>query len=136
MFGWEFEKGRMAADLPEFEKGVQNGELRLLESLDRNGLPHFLVHRSADGFIKITLHGAKFDGMNEDGLGRKLFRNLVFGATENERSEPGAEKVATFIILIFFNQILIKHTKTITNTKKSKNKKTKKQPKFTKIIFN
>ena len=51
--------------------------------------------------------------MNEDGFGRKFLGDLVFGASENERSKTGAKKVAAFVVLFFFDGVLVERAEAV-----------------------
>ncbi len=77
----KLEEAGVAANLAELEEGVEDGELRLVETADGDGFAHLFVHGGADGFVEIALAGGEFDGVGEDGFGRKLGGDLVFGAT-------------------------------------------------------
>ena len=51
----EFEQGGVAADLTEFQEGIENGELGLFEAAGGDGFADLLVHGGADGFVKVAL---------------------------------------------------------------------------------
>jgi len=103
----KFEEVGVAADLAELEEGVEDGELGLFEAAGGDGFTDFFVHGGADGFVEIALVGSELDGVGEDGFGRELRGDLVFGAAKDEGGEAFAEGFAAFFTVFFFDRCLV-----------------------------
>ena len=63
-------------------------------------------------------------GVDEDGFGWEFLGDLVFGAAEDERGEPGAEEIAAFVVLFFFDGVLVVPAKAFEWAKKAGHEKT------------
>ena len=107
----------------------------LLESLRRDRFANFFVHGGADRFVEVALGRAEFDGVNEDGFGREFFGDLIFGAAKNERGEAGAEEIAAFVVLFFFDGSLVELAETVKRAEEAGNEKAEERPEFAKVIF-
>ena len=88
------EETRVAADLAEFEEGVEDGDFRLGDAASGDGVADAFVHGGADGFVEVFLVGGQLDGVNEGGFGWKVFGDFVFGAAEDEGGETRLESGA------------------------------------------
>ena len=96
----------MAADLAKLQQRIEKDDLCLLPA-DRESLADLLVHRRSYRLVEILLRLAHLDLVENLGLGRQLLGDIVFGAAENERSDPPGKGGAFGFAPAFFNGCLI-----------------------------
>ena len=125
----------MAANLTELKEGVENRELRLIETFERNRFADFFVHRSANGFVEIFLTGGEFDGVSEDRLGRKLSGDLVFCPAEDEGTEAIPKSDSVLFRLFFLDGVLVIRFKLIERAEIAGDEEAKEGPEFAKVIL-
>ena len=89
----------------------------------RDRFANFFIHGGADRFVEVALGRAEFDGVNEDGFGREFFGDLIFGAAKNERGEAGAEEIAAFVVLFFFDGSLVELAESVKRAEEAGNEK-------------
>lgn len=93
--------------MAELEEGVEDGDLGLGDSAFGDGVADAFVHGDADGFVEVFLLGGQFDGVNEEGFGRKVLGYFVLRAAEDEGGEAGAEGVAALGVVFLFDGGLV-----------------------------
>ena len=78
---------------------------------------------------------SEIDGMNEDRFGRKLGRDLIFGAAENERAESCAEKLATFLVVFFLDGGLVVASKAFERSQETGHEEAEERPELAEVVF-
>jgi|TARA_B110000037_G_scaffold209474_1_gene258671 hypothetical protein len=93
------------------------------------------VHGSANGFVKITLCRVEVNGMNEDGFGRELGGDLVFGSAKDERAEASAKESAALFVVVFFDGVLVVATEAFERAEEAGHEEAEERPEFTEVVF-
>ncbi len=125
----------MAADLAELEEGIKDCELRLFKAARFDGVADFFIHGGADRFVKVALRGVEIDGVDEDGFWRKLGGDLVLRAAEDEGPEAGAEEVAAFVVVFFFNRVLVVFAEALERSEETGHEEAEEGPDFAEVVF-
>lgn len=129
------EEAWVAADLAEFEEGIEEDNLELVDAACGDGFANAFVHGGAHGFVEILLRGVQLDKVDELGFGREFLSDLVFGAAEDEGGETFLEGGVAFGVAMVFDGFAEMAIEGVFAAKEAGNEEFEEAPELAEVVF-
>lgn len=133
--GFEGDEAGVAADLAEFEEGVEDDDLGALEAQAIDLLAHALFHGQADGFVEVALGGGEFDLADDFGFRGEFLGHLVLASAEEEGADAAGEFLTARLVLIAFDGVAEVGTEGAFITEEAWEEEAEEGPEFAEVIF-
>lgn len=101
--GFEFHEGGVAADLSQFEEGVEDEDFGAFESAFGDFFLDAFVETGADGFVEFGLARVEANFLDDFCFGRQIGGDGLFGASEDEGSDAIGESLTGGFVAMFFD---------------------------------
>lgn len=125
----------MAADLAEFEEGVEDDDLAAFEALFCDGGLDLFIDGGADGFVEVGLGFIEVDVVGEFGFRWEVFGDGVFGAAEEEGFEAGAEAGLCVGVVFFLDGVTEEGAEGILFAEVAGHEEVEEGPEFAEVVF-
>ncbi len=132
---FEFEELRVAAHLPELEEGVEDRDVAAGEPFGCDGFAHLFLHRDPDVLIQGGLFGVEDGAFDDLSLGGEFEGDGLFGAAEDEGTDPAVEFVAAGEIVLFFDRVLVKRSEEFEIAEEPRHHEVEDRPQFAQVVF-
>ena len=126
---------RVAADLAQFEQGVEDGDLRFGEAARVERIAYGFLHAETDGFVEVGLLAGQLDAHHGFDFRRHLDGNHRLGPPQHEGRDARAQLIHAFDIALFLDGRSEQRREAFLAAQKARHQEVEKAPDFAQMVF-
>ena len=128
-------QARVAADLAQLQKRVEDGDLRAVKTLALQHALHLRIRRDTHAFIQLTLLAKQLHATDDLGLGRQLAGHVGLAPAHDERPHARGQQLGAQRLAIGFDRLTPDAHEAARIAQKARHQPVEVRPQLAEMVF-